>query len=72
MKLYAIIAAFFGAIATLFTARKSGKDAVIASQAKDAAKRTEKGRKAAGKARDDLRDGKSPDEVVRGNDGAWE
>ncbi len=35
MKLYAIIAAFFGAIATLFTARKSGKDAERLKQAKE-------------------------------------
>lgn len=54
-----------------FFARKSGKDAVLATQAKDSAKRAEKGRQAAGKASQDIRDGKSPDDVVRDNDGAW-
>lgn len=37
----------------------------------DAAKRSEKGRKAATKARDRIAGGESPEDVVRKNDGKW-
>lgn len=54
-----------------FFVRKSGKDAILSGQAKDAAKRSENGRQAAGKAHRELQGGKSPDDVVDGNSDKW-
>lgn len=67
---FALIKVVIIAIIGLF-ARKSGKDAVLAGQAKDAARRSEEGRKAAGQAAQDIRGGKAPDDVLRANDGDW-
>ncbi len=51
--------------------RRSGKDAERAAQAEDTLKRQEAGTVAGNKAKSDLRQGKSPEDVVSGNDGAW-
>lgn len=60
-----------GAVVAFFLARKGGKDAVEADIAKDAAKRADAGRSAQAKAQKDIAAGKTPEQVVRDNDGAW-
>jgi hypothetical protein len=51
--------------------RKGGKDALRAQQAKDAAKRSEAGRSAAGKAKAKIDAGKTPEDIVKGHDAKW-
>lgn len=65
-----LVGAVMGLVA-LIGARQSGKNAAVAKQAKDSAKRAERGRQGAGKAAADIRDGKKPDDVLRDNDGEW-
>ena len=69
------LAAAGAAVGGLFVAYFKGKSKaradLAAKQAAATAKATDKGRKAAGKAGEDLRSGKTPDDVVGRNDKKW-
>lgn len=76
MTLYALVAALLaligGAAALWLRSGKAARDAVAAESAvKDTARR-EAGNAAAADAAGNLRDGKTPDDVVRQNDGKWQ
>lgn len=60
-----------GAVFAALMLRSGGKDAVKADIAKDAGKRSEAGRVRQSRAKKALKDGKSPEQIVRDNDGAW-
>lgn len=51
--------------------RREGRQRAAQKAAEDALKRTEKGRAAVGKAKAKLDAGKTPEEIVRENDGKW-
>ena len=59
-----------------FVARRKGAkaatDKLSAAAAKKTAANTEAGRKAQARAQKALRDGKTPEEITRENDGKWE
>lgn len=59
-------------IAGWFTARRSGIKAQQARQAEATVKGIQAGAKGAAKAEADLRAGKTPDQIVRANDGKWD
>lgn len=69
------VAAVLGALGFYFKARASGAASVNAKQADAGLKATVKGNEAArqGKAEaaQKLRDGETPEEIVRNNDGKW-
>lgn len=48
-----------------------GRDRARRKAAEDAAQRAEKGRQGAAEAQQDLKDGKTPEDIVRDNDGKW-
>ena len=52
-------------------AGSAANDRLLRKQAEDAAKKTDKGRREQAKAGDDLRDGKTPEDIVRENDQKW-
>jgi hypothetical protein len=51
--------------------RKAERDKIENAQLRDTLKRTDAGRSAAQKAQQEIRKGKSPEEVARENDGRW-
>ena len=53
------------------TGRRSGAQAAKTDALQADAKANEAGRDAAGKAKDDLRAGKLPEDIARSNDGRW-
>jgi len=61
-----------GAVVVALGLRQSGKNAVLAKQAKEVMASIDRGRKAQTKAASALRGGKSPEQVVRDNDGKWQ
>jgi len=71
-KLIAGIGAVLALVMGVLGIRKSGNDSVLAKQARDAARRSEAGRKAAGKARAQIDAGKTPEDIARENDGKWQ
>lgn len=48
-----------------------GRERTKRRQAEDSAKRAEKGRQGAAEAQDKLDEGKTPEQIVRENDGKW-
>lgn len=65
---------FLGALSRLvgpITAFMWGRDRAKRKAAEDAAQRADKGRQGAAKAQQDLKDGKTPEDIVRDNDGKW-
>lgn len=48
-----------------------GRERTKRKAAEDAAERTDKGRQGAAEAKQDLKDGKTPEQIVRDNDGFW-
>ena len=69
------IAGAVGALVLLtgawWSGRRSGAVARDLGAARANAKARDDGRKAVAGAKADLRDGESPESIVRGNDGAW-
>lgn len=61
-----------GAVVVALGLRKSGKNAVLVKQAKEVMASIDRGRRAQTKAATDLREGKTPEQVVRDNDGRWQ
>lgn len=67
--------ALFGALSRLMgpiTAFMWGRDRTKRKAAEDAAQRADEGRKGAAEAKQDLKDGKTPEQIVRENDGKWQ
>ncbi len=60
-----------GVLVAFLTGRSSGAAKVRQKQAEAVAKGVEAGAKGAAKAEADLRAGKTPEEIVRGNDAKW-
>ena len=48
-----------------------GRERTKRKAAEDATKRAERGRQGAQDAQQDLKDGRTPEQIVRDNDGAW-
>ena len=65
-------AALLGVLGAYVKGRADAKAKITAKQAAATVKAVEAGAKGAAKAANDLRDGKTPDEIVRKNDGAWQ
>ncbi len=68
LALAALALALFGA---RWSGKREGRLEGRAKAAEDAIKRTDAGRAAAEKARDQIAGGKTPEGVMRGNDGKW-
>ena len=75
MTLYAILGtivlAILGAFGLVRKSTRAERDRIRADQAEDTLRRMDAGQKAADAADDEIAKGKTPDEVVRANDGRW-
>lgn len=60
-----------GFVVAFLTGRAGGAAKVKRKQAEDTVKGVQAGAKGAAKAEADLRGGKSPEDIVRGNDAKW-
>lgn len=60
------------ALAAFQMGKREGRIVSVVDRMKAAERDQEAGRKRAGKAMDELRDGKTPEQIVRDNDGGWQ
>lgn len=70
-EVWIALGAAVAAVVAWLTGRRSGRSDERADRAADELKSAERGTQGAEKARGDLRDGKTPEEIIRGNDGMW-
>jgi hypothetical protein len=60
-----------GMVSMWFGGRKSAKSDIKIKSLRATAEKADAGRKGEAQAKADLRNGKTPEEIVRANDGAW-